>query len=68
LLIDLLIPPDRAEDMLSNLLGGYDRWVEKYGARTARRIFVALSAWAVLTYWTDWLLRRVKLLELLRRS
>jgi hypothetical protein len=68
LLIDLLIPPDRADDMLNNLLGAYDRWVEKYGARTARRIFVAQSVLVVLTYWTDWLLRRVKLLKLLRRS
>jgi hypothetical protein len=27
LLIDLLIPHDRADDMVNNLLGAYERWV-----------------------------------------
>lgn len=68
LLIDLLIPPNRADDMVNNLLGAYERWVKKYGARVARRIFVVQSVLVILTYWVDWLLRRVKLLKLLRRS
>jgi hypothetical protein len=67
-LVDLLMPPDRADDALLNILGGYDRWVKKYGIRTARRMFMTHSAGTVLTFWTDWLLRRIKLLEMWRRS
>src|SRR5262245_24026699 len=66
-LIDLLLPPDRAEDALFNILGRYDYWVAKHGVRRARVIFVTQSIFAVISYWSDWLLKRLKLLDLLRR-
>jgi hypothetical protein len=68
LLIDLLMPPDRAEEALFNILGRNDYWVAKHGVRKARLIFNTQSAGAVITFWADWLLRRVKLPALLRRS
>jgi hypothetical protein len=67
-LIDLLMPPDRAEDALFNILRRYDYWVEKHGAVRARCIFVTQSLGAVLSFWTDWLLKRAKLLRFLRPS
>jgi hypothetical protein len=67
-LVDLLMPPDRAEDALFNILDRYDYWVVRYGMPRARLIFFTQCAGAILTFWTDWLLRRVKLLEFLRRS
>jgi hypothetical protein len=68
LILDLCVPPEHAEDRIYHLLGRYDRWVEKHGARKARLIFAAQSVGCVLSFWTDWLLRRVKLFQLLRRS
>jgi hypothetical protein len=65
LLVDMLMPPDRAEDVLHNLLGRYDYWVEKHGARWARVIFFAQSAGSILTFWTDWAMKRLKLLKML---
>src|SRR5262245_57837763 len=32
-LVDLLLPPDRAEDVLYNLLGRYPYWIERHGPR-----------------------------------
>jgi hypothetical protein len=64
LLVDLLMPPDRAEDILYNLLGRYDYWVAGHGQRWARVIFFIQSIGAVLTFWSDWALKRLKLLKL----
>jgi hypothetical protein len=68
LLVDLLMSPDRAEDVLYNLQGRYEYWVEKYGPRRARLIFFTQSMGSVVSFWTDWLLHRVKLLQFLRHS
>jgi len=62
-LIDAFMPPDRAEDVNCNLLRRYDYWVEKHGARRARIIFFLQSAGSILTFWTDWLMKRLKLLK-----
>lgn len=67
-IVDLLMPPDRAEDALFNILGRYDYWVEKHGTLKARCIFMTQSLGAVLSFWTDWLLKRAKLLRFLRPS
>jgi hypothetical protein len=63
LLVDLFMPPDRADDVLYNLLGRYDYWIEKHGVRWARVIFFVQSAGSIVTFWTDWLLKRLKLLK-----
>ena len=67
-LIDWLLPPELAEEALFNILGRYPYWVEKYGYRKARFIFGSQSCRCVLDYWTDWLVRRLKLLTLLTRT
>lgn len=67
-LIDLLMPPDRAEDALYNILARYEYWVAKHGERKARLIFITQSIGAIVTFWSDWLLQRAKLLRLLRPS
>jgi len=67
-LIDLLLPPDRAEDALFNLFGRYNYWVAKHGVRKARVIFTVQSIIVVITYWSDWVLKRLKLFDLFRRS
>jgi hypothetical protein len=64
LLIDLCMPPDRADDVIYNLLGRYEHWVEKHGPRWARVIFFLQSAGSILTFWSDWMLKRVKLLKM----
>jgi hypothetical protein len=64
LLVDLFMPPDRADDALYNLLGRYPHWVEKYGERWARVAFFLQCAGAIGTFWTDWLLKRMKLLKI----
>jgi hypothetical protein len=61
-------PPERAEEAVFNILGRYDYWLAQHGVRTARVIFMMQSVGAVLSFWTDWLLRRLKLLDFLRRS
>jgi len=63
LLLDLLLPPDRAEDMTYNLLGRYPHWVDKHGARKANIIFAAQSLGAILCFWCDWVLKRANLLR-----
>jgi len=67
-LIDLLMPPNRAEEALVNILGRYDYWFEHHGPLKARWIFLAQSLGAVLSFWTDWLLKRANLLRFLRPS
>jgi curved DNA-binding protein CbpA len=62
--VDLLLPPDRADDVLFNLLGRYDYWVQKHGFPKGRIIFAVQLFGCVLSFWTEWLL---KLLALLRK-
>lgn len=64
LLIDLFMPPDRAEDVVYNLLARYEYWVEKHGVRLARLVFFTQSVGSVVTFWCDWLLKRLKLLKM----
>jgi hypothetical protein len=64
LIVDLLLPPDRAEDVLYNLLARYEYWLEKHGARWARIIFFTQSALAIGMFWTDWAMKRLKLLKM----
>jgi hypothetical protein len=66
-LVGRLVPPERAEDVLFNLLGRYDHWLQKHGAVKARIIFGVQSFGCILSFWAEWLLRRVKLLVLLRK-
>jgi hypothetical protein len=68
LLIDLLMPPDRAEDVLYNIQGRFGYWCEKHGRRRARLIFLSQSLIAVCCFWIDWTLQRLKLLRRHRRS
>jgi hypothetical protein len=65
-LIDLLLPPDRADDVLFNLLGRYDYWVDKHGRTRADIIFFTQSIGCILSFWTDWVLKRLKLIDLFR--
>jgi hypothetical protein len=67
-LIDLFLPPDRADDVLYNLLDRYPYWVEKHGLPKAHLIFLTQSLGAVLCFWLDWVLKRVRLLRFLRPS
>jgi hypothetical protein len=67
-MIDALMPPADAEEALYNILGRYEHWVEKYGQRKARFISFTQSAGAVLTFWADWAMKRLKLLQHIRRS
>ena len=67
LLIDLLMSPDRAEEALVNLLGRHRYWVE---CTVAGKLgdFLYPSLGAIASFWTDWLLQRLKLLEIFRQS
>jgi hypothetical protein len=67
-LVDLLMSPARADDAMFSILGRYDYWVGKYGFWGARFVFHTQCVGTIVTFWIDWLLRRIKLLELLRRS
>ncbi|SRR6266700_6374971 len=67
-LVDLLLPPDRAEDVLYNLLGRYPYWVGKHGPLKARLIFFTHSTGAIVGFWLDWVLKRANLLRLWRSS
>jgi hypothetical protein len=49
-------------------LSRYDHWVEVHGKRWARIIFYVQSTGSILTFWTDWLLKRVKLLKMFASS
>jgi hypothetical protein len=62
-LIDLLVPPDRADDMLLELQKGFERWVPKYGARCARRMFITHSIGSIIRFWIDGILKRLDLLK-----
>jgi hypothetical protein len=63
-LIDWLTPPEYADDRIHGLLTGYDRWVQKYGDRTARRMFLVQSIGAVFGFWVYWLGKHINLLKL----
>jgi hypothetical protein len=65
LMVDFCLPRERAEDVLNNLLGGYEDWVERHGQRAARRIFAIQSFGVIFSFWFDWVLQRAKLLWLL---
>jgi hypothetical protein len=63
-LVDLLVPPDRAEDMLLALQGAFeDRWVPKYGARRARHIFMLQSIGSVIGFWINWVMKHIKVFK-----
>jgi hypothetical protein len=53
--IDLLIPPQRAEDMLLHLDKAFPRWVVKYGPRRAKQMYHLQSIGAVSGFWIEWL-------------
>jgi hypothetical protein len=56
ILIDFLIPADRAEDMLLEMEKAFEkRWLPKYGARRARQIYLLQSTGAVVGYWLNWI-------------
>jgi hypothetical protein len=64
LLIDLLVPADRADDMLLALQKAFDeRWVPKYGARHARCIFMTQSIGSIIGFWIDWMMKHLRLLK-----
>jgi hypothetical protein len=60
LILDFCVPPEHAEEAAYHLLGRYEHWVEKHGARKGRAIFAAQSVACAFSFWTDWLLRRLK--------
>jgi hypothetical protein len=56
LLLDMLIPSARSEDMLLTLSEAFERrWLPKYGIRKARLIFFVQSTGAIIGYWIGWL-------------
>jgi hypothetical protein len=64
LLIDLLVPPDQAEDRLLQLQKAFEeRWVPKYGTRRARRMFVTQSIGSVIGFWINWMMKHLSLLK-----
>jgi hypothetical protein len=63
-LIDLLVPTDRAEDMLLGLEEAFEeRWLPKYGTRCARRMFMTHSIGSVIGFWINWLMKHLRLLK-----
>jgi hypothetical protein len=63
-LVDLLVPADRAEDMLLVLQKAYEeRWVPKYGTRRARRILMMHSIGSVIGFWVNWMVKHLSLLK-----
>ncbi|WP_431014539.1 hypothetical protein [Bradyrhizobium pachyrhizi] len=68
ILIDCLVSPARAEDMLLSLQTAFEqRWVPKYGVRRARMLFFVQSAGAVAGFWIDWARRRLDFLRFFAR-
>jgi hypothetical protein len=65
LLIDWLVPTDRADDMLLALQKGFERWVPKYGVRRARRMFLWHAFWSVIGCWINCLMKHLRLLKFL---
>src|SRR5437868_2044081 len=58
--IDCLVSPEHAEEITANLAQAYERvWVAKYGHRGARVIFWMQSAGAIVSFWTNWLMKRL---------
>jgi len=68
LLIDMLTPPAHAEEALANITARYEHWVAKYGQGHANRIFHSQCVGVVVTFWVDWAMKRLKLLQLMRPS
>jgi hypothetical protein len=69
LLIDLLVPADRAEDMLGELQKAYkERWVPKYGERRARRILMMHSIGSIIGFWINWMVKHLSLLKFFASS
>jgi hypothetical protein len=63
-LIDWLVPADRAEDMLLMLQKTFEeRWVPKYGPRRARRMFLWHAVWSVIGFWINWMKKTLDLLK-----
>jgi hypothetical protein len=62
-LIDLLVPPERAEDMLLHLDEAFLRWVVKYGHRRAHRMYRLQSIGAVAGFWIEWVRQRLDLFK-----
>jgi len=64
--IDLLVPAERAEDMLLMLQRAFEeRWLPKYGFRRARYIFAVQSIGAVIGYWISWAKQYLSVLKFL---
>jgi predicted flap endonuclease-1-like 5' DNA nuclease len=65
MLVDILIPATRAEDMQLMLQRAFEeRWVPKYGARGARRLYMLQSLGAVVGYWINWTMQHLGILKL----
>jgi hypothetical protein len=62
-LIDWFTPPEDADDRIHALLTAYERWVQKYGVRTAGRIFLVQSIGVVFGFWVYWLCKHINLLK-----
>jgi hypothetical protein len=60
IIVDLCMPPERAEEVLYNMLGRYEHWVQRHGDRRARMIFTTQSIGAVISFWSDWAIKRVR--------
>jgi hypothetical protein len=64
LLIDMLVPAARAEDMLLTLSNAFEqRWLPKYGPRRARLFFLLQSTGAVIGYWINWIKKNLDVLK-----
>lgn len=68
LLLDLLMPPSDAENALFNILGRYQYWVGAHGEFWAKVIFFSQSTSVIVRFWAEWLLKHLKLIDLLRKS
>jgi hypothetical protein len=65
LLIDMLVPAERAEDMLLALGNAFQkRWLPKYGPRGARLIFLLQSTGTVVGYWINWVRKYLNVFKL----
>jgi hypothetical protein len=64
LLIDMLVPAARADDMLLALSKAFEqRWLPKYGSRRARLIFLVQSMGSVVGYWISWVRKNLNILR-----
>jgi hypothetical protein len=61
LLIDMLIPAGRSEDMLLMLDQAYEnRWLPKYDVHRAKSIYFVQCTGAVAGYWINWFKSNLK--------